>query len=43
MNSKINSLETLRGFTALVVAFYHFPSAIFLFIENKFRKKKFTY
>lgn len=34
MSKKINSLETLRGFAALVVAFYHYPSASVLYIEN---------
>ena len=34
MKNKINSLETLRGFAALAVAFYHFPSTSFLYIEK---------
>ena len=34
MNSKINSLETLRGFAALFVAFYHYPSESFLYAKN---------
>lgn len=34
MNNKINSLETLRGLAALIVAMYHFPSTSFLFVEG---------
>ena len=34
MITKINSLETLRGFAALVVALYHFPSTSPLYIEK---------
>jgi peptidoglycan/LPS O-acetylase OafA/YrhL len=34
MTTKINSLETLRGFAALVVALYHFPSTSPLYIEK---------
>ena len=30
--SKIKSLESLRGFAALVVAFYHLPSSSFFYI-----------
>lgn len=33
MKNKIDSLETLRGFAALVVAFYHYPSTSFLHIK----------
>ena len=34
MKNKIDSLETLRGFAALAVAFYHYPSTSFLHIKN---------
>ena len=34
MKNKIDSLETLRGFAALVVAFYHYPSTSFLHIKH---------
>lgn len=34
MKNKINSLETLRGFAALAVAFYHYPSTSFLHIKG---------
>ena len=34
MNNKINSLETLRGFAALFVALYHYPSESFLYLKN---------
>ena len=34
MKNKINSLETLRGFAALAVAFFHYPSTSFLHIKG---------
>ena len=34
MKTKINSLESLRGLAALIVAMYHFPSTSFFFIPN---------
>ena len=30
--NKINSIESLRGFAALAVAIYHFPSTSFLYL-----------
>ena len=33
MKDKINSLETLRGFAALIIALYHYPSTSFLFAK----------
>ena len=34
MKNKINSLETLRGFAALAVALFHYPSSSFIHIKN---------
>ena len=31
MKTKINSLESLRGLAAVIVAMYHFPSTSFFF------------
>ena len=36
MSNKINSLETLRGIAALMVALYHYPSTSFLYFEDGF-------
>jgi len=36
MKNKINSLETLRGFAALAVALYHYPSTSFLHVKTGF-------
>ena len=36
MSNKINSLETLRGIAALMVALYHYPSTSFLYFKDGF-------